>query len=145
MVVGIRPGVSKSTKKLAKKAVKQIAHEPLEILKQAGRQVSGQEQIPSQVPQDTGVEEGGISQEEKAKIQAQGKRQIESLEAEIQQIRAQEAQKEQARLQPQPVQPETKPQMVESTPKRSRKIIGGMKAKVDRQRRRREARTGISG
>ena len=81
----------KSSKKFAKQVAKQMAQEPIEILKQAGKQVTGAEKPPRQEQQ-----EGQFSSEVKQKpeeekvleqkLKIQGKQQLEKLEREIEEI-----------------------------------------------------------
>jgi hypothetical protein len=111
---GIIVNAGKSAKQVAIDAAKKAVYEPAEILKAAGRQVSGMEAQP-QTSQNLGTPESGATQQtqpkvDAAKLRVQGQRQLQALEAEMQQIR--NMQLEQARqkshseevIQPQGVQ-----------------------------------------
>ena len=79
----------KSSKKLAQQVAKQMAQEPLEILKQAGKQATGVEKAPSNQNQpDLEKEKGKMAEERelKVKLEAQSKRQIQVLENELKKI-----------------------------------------------------------
>ena len=144
MKPGIKVGAGKSARDLAKQAAKQIAREPLEILKQAGRQVGGEAlrpQTPQEGPQAQGAEP--VKPELKEKIKAQDRRLIQALEKEIEDIKAQ---KEMAGQQePQPKAEPQKP-LVEPSTKPSRKLFSfGPKAQAERQKTRVEKPIPTSG
>jgi hypothetical protein len=133
MKPGTLSDTTKTTKKMAQQAAKQIAAEPFEILKTAGKQVAGAEK-----PAEKSVETGGQPfqpeptsgvdrQVQKQKSEAQGKRIITALENEIEAIRREkenekvkaamaEEQQKQAAIQ-------EKPPLIEPATKQSRNIF----------------------
>lgn len=114
-------------KKVAQQVVKQIAQEPFEILKQAGKQVVGGE-----APQTQSSEP--VNPELREKIKEKDTRLIEALEKEIEDIKAQKKLAEQKRLGVVPP-PEAPKPLVEPSTKRSRKLFSfGPKAQAERQR-----------
>ncbi len=137
-MAGLASDSTKSAKSLAKQIARQMAREPLEVLKTAGRQVGGAEkgEGPQEFPAGTPQ---GPSVQEKAKIEAQGQRQLAALEAEIKEIqkRKQEetivkVQEEQALAAQQQGQKKELPN-VPSKP--SRKFFGfGKKAQAEKQK-----------
>jgi hypothetical protein len=77
----------KTAQKIAQQAARQMAQEPIEILKQAGQQISGTEFQPedsSKPPSEEPKKEE--DSQLKQKIEVQGQRQIEALQKEIQDI-----------------------------------------------------------
>lgn len=90
----VSSGVKKSAKQIAKDSARKAAKEPLEVMKTAGRQVSGQEKAPQQdkptevKKEDKGKEE--ISQEEKKKIQTKSRNLLQAYKSELEDIRKRE-------------------------------------------------------
>jgi hypothetical protein len=138
---GIKSQVAKTTKTLAQQAAKQVAQEPLEVIKAGTKQVAGMEKTPAQVtqtpvsqtqpaPQAPNIE--ALKQQDVARS-----RQLhEKLEREIKEIREKEQQKKilQAQAQPQPVEPPIKP-LQEPAAKRSRRLFSfGPKTAAERKR-----------
>lgn len=131
---------TKSAKGLAKQIARQMAREPLEVLKTAGRQVGGAEKgVPTQnVPEASSPKEPSV--QDKARIEAQGQRQLAALQAEIKDIQKRKQQEEIAKVQQeqalitQQAQKERKePPKVPSKP--SRRLFGfGKKAQAERQK-----------
>ena len=130
---------AKSAKNLAKQVAKQMAREPLEILKTAGRQVEGAEKIvqPQGPPGAPLTQE--FSPQEKAKIEAQGQRQLAALEAEIKDIQRRKQEEEMAKVQEeqalitQAQEEKKEPPKVPSKP--SRRLFGiGQKAQAEKQK-----------
>lgn len=136
MKPGIKSDTAKAGKNLAKQAVKQIAQEPFEILKQAGKQVIGGETLKPPTPQEGPQTQGprGVSPELREKIKKKDTRLIEALEKEIEDIKVQKKLAEQKRLEAaQP--PEAPKPLVEPSTKRSRKLFSfGPKAQAERQK-----------
>ena len=145
MKLGIKSDTGKSARDLAKQAAKQIAREPLEILKQAGRQVGG-EVLPAPTPQEGLQEQGAnaVKPELREKIKSQDRRLIQALEKEIEDIKAQKKMAGEA----QESQPQEEPQkpLVEPSTKPSRKLFSfGRKAQAERQKTRVEKPIPTSG
>jgi len=124
-------------KKVVKQVAKQIVQEPLEILKQAGKQVAEGETlkypIPQEVPQ-TQSPGGGVTPELREKIKEKDTRLIEALEKEIEDIKAQKKMEEQKRVEK--ASPQEAPKaLLEPSTKRSRKLFSfGSKAQAERQK-----------
>lgn len=136
MKPGLKSDTAKSTKNLAKQAAKQIAQEPFEILKQAGKQVVGGETLkyptPQEVPQTQSP--GGVTPELREKIKEKDTRLIEALEKEIEDIKVQKKMEEQKGVEKAPPQEAPKP-LVEPLTRRSRKLFSfGPKAQAERQK-----------
>ena len=90
-------GVVSSGKKVVRQAARQTVHEPLEVVKTAGRQVAGVEVQGAQRPGQSIPETQGPVQptvEDEQKIRQRGERILEALEAEIEEIRRQKVFKE---------------------------------------------------
>ena len=138
-MAGVVSDSAKSAKNLAKQVARQMAREPLEVLRAAGTQVGGGERMPP-TPTAPGVSSPKEpSPLDKAKIEAQGQRQLAALEAEIKDIqkrREQEVivksqQEQQALAQAQGQEKE--PPKVPSKP--SRRLFGiGQKAQAEKQK-----------
>ncbi len=127
MKPGIKSDTAKSAKSLAQQAARQVAREPFEILKQAGRQVVGGE-----VPQTQSSEP--VNPELREKIKEKDTRLIEALEKEIEDIKAQKKLAEQKRVEKAPPQETPKP-LVEPSTKRSRRLFSfGPKTQAERQK-----------
>ncbi|KKR30783.1 hypothetical protein A2715_02110 [Candidatus Woesebacteria bacterium RIFCSPHIGHO2_01_FULL_39_32] len=100
MTNGIIKKAGKTTADIAKQIAKQVALEPIEILKSAGSQVTGREKpgemsVMQQVMTGNGkVQE--ISAIEKAQEEAQTKRRIEELEQELKKLRGEREEKQQS-------------------------------------------------
>ncbi len=135
--------VKKTTQTLAQQAAKQIAQEPIEILKQGGQQLTGNE-TQENIPQGQNIPASTeniptTNPQEKAKLEAQGKRQIQALEAELKDIKVKNIQKEQAiERQEQIAKSQTaqdKKPLVEPPNKKGRQLAGspGPKTSVQRQ------------
>jgi hypothetical protein len=130
---------AKSAKSLAKQVAKQMAREPLEVLRAAGTQVGAGERMPPTPPAPGVSSPKEPSPQDKARIEAQGQRQLAALEAEIKDIqksREQEAavkiQQEQA-VAAQSQAQEKEPPKVPSRP--SRRLFGiGQKAQAEKQK-----------
>jgi hypothetical protein len=124
-------------KKLAKQTAKQMAQEPLEVLKTAKKQISHEAPVPVSPEK---IDKKGSYDEEK--IKTQSKRLLEALEAEIEDIRKQKEQEEEEELR----QEEKKEKsLVEVAAKPSRKFMGGMKGKLSKLKRKAEIRMPPSG
>ena len=82
--------VTKTVKNLAQQAAKQAIQEPLEILKGAGKQIVGAETQDitqnENVSEEPGKSQKSSSSQEAAKLEAQGARQLQALEAELKDI-----------------------------------------------------------
>ncbi len=136
MKPGLASDTTKSGKNLAKRIAKQVVREPIEILKQVEKQTIGiatpaQEEKPQ--PQ-----EKEITSNEKAKIEAQGQRQVQALEKELKDIQVLKVQKGQAEIQEKVVaekkKEEEKKPVVEPASKPGRRLFGfGQKAQAQKQ------------
>lgn len=136
MKPGIKSDTTKSVKGLTKQVARQVAQEPFEILKQAGKQVVGGETLKYQAPQEVPQTQGpGVAIPElKEKIKEKDTRLIEALEKEIEDIKAQKKLEEQKRLE-EAQAPEAKKPLVEPSTKRSRKLFSfGAKTQAERQK-----------
>ncbi|HJX59479.1 hypothetical protein A2V61_02920 [Candidatus Woesebacteria bacterium RBG_19FT_COMBO_47_8] len=91
-MAGIVADSAKSAKSLAQQVARQMAREPLEVLKEAGQQVAGTEERPSQ--ETAAPKEAGFLPEEKARIESQGARALAALEEELKDIRIEKGRKE---------------------------------------------------
>ena len=138
-MAGVVSDSAKSAKNLAKQVARQMAREPLEVLRAAGTQVGGGERMPP-TPTAPGVSSPKEpSPQDKAKIEAQGQRQLAALEAEIRDIQksqqqevAIKIQQEQAALAQSQAQ-EKEPPKIPSKP--SRRLFGiGQKAQAEKQK-----------
>ncbi len=138
---GIGSDVKSSGRKIAQQAAKQIAQEPLEMLKAATRQTSGRK-VSESIPETS--EE--VSQEQilidEAKEKTRSKKILDALEVEMEDIRRQKKLKEEERLQESktPKTEEEKPLQTVSS-KRPR----GMKGKIERLKTKAEIRMPPSG
>jgi hypothetical protein len=151
---GFKPGVSGSTKKIAKQAVKQVAREPIEILRTAGKQVSGAESAPR--PNRELSREKVEPKEEKVplddeRIKVKSKRLLTALEKEIEDIRKQKELEEEKKLKEEEIREQIleeeekkKPLPVIST-KRPRGALKGMKGKLKKLKTKAEIRMPPSG
>lgn len=138
---GIAQDTSKSTKALAKQIARQMAQEPLEVLKQAGKQVGGVESV--EKPQGSGQDStlpSEIDQAEKAKIETQSRRQLQALENELKDIRERKKQAElvKAQQEVQIAEARKEQEKQKGTPKasskRSRRFLGfGRKTQAEKQ------------
>jgi len=134
---GIVASAGKSAKQLAVAAAKKAVQEPAEILKAAGRQISGMESL-TQTSQDFSTPAEGASQEkpkvDAAKLKVQGQRQLQALESEIQDIRRAKLQEEMERQQAGQQAAQEQAAQVDILPqgasKPSRKMMGGLKAQI---------------
>lgn len=123
-------------KKVAQQVAKQIAREPLEILKQAGKQLAGEGQKPMEVAPPTLETQTspGVPLEEKKRIQTRDTRLLQALEEEIKDIRKQKEMEEQ-KAKEQPASQEAPKPLVEPSTKRSRKLFSfGPKTQAERQK-----------
>jgi hypothetical protein len=129
----MKPGIASDTKKsgksLAQKIARQVAQEPFEILKEAGREVTGTQE-PTRAEDTHSQEEIKLRE---AKDKAQSKRQIDALAKELKDIQTISEQKAQEKAAPEP-EKAVKP-VVEPTTKRSRRFLGiGPKTQAERQK-----------
>jgi len=141
-------------KKIAKQTTKQLVHEPLEVLKTARKQVVGKEKITRSEPgKEEAVREGekvSTSLEEE-KIKAKSKRLLEALEAEIEEIRKRKKLEEEEKLKEEELKAQAEEggkkqkSLVEPSSRRPRKIMKGMKGKLQKLKRKAEIRMPPSG
>lgn len=140
-------------KRIAKKTARQIKEESLEVLKTAKKQVVGAESPPHKSPayqekmsNDIGE---GVSPEEKARIEARGRRRIEELEKEIEKHRQIRAQKDEARLGKEADQEKEEERKVVPPPEPSAKPkrgpFAGIRGQLERLKKRREIRMPPTG
>ena len=118
-------------KKAIKQVARQIAQEPLEILRQAGNQVA-----PLPTPEAPRVSPGVLPLEEKKRIQARDTRLIQALEEEIKDIRKQKEMEEAKRIQEEePQKPEEQKPLPSVPTKPSRRLFAfGAKAQAEKQK-----------
>jgi hypothetical protein len=140
-------------KKTAKQTTKQLVHEPLEVLKTARKQVAGKEKIVRSEPDKKEVvkenEKVSTSLEEE-KIKMKSKRLLEALETEIEEIRKRKKLEEEGKLKEEGLkiqEEEGKKQkpLVEPSTRHPRKIMKGMKGKLQKLKRKAEIRMPPSG
>lgn len=127
------------------KSSKKIVKEPFEVLKTAKRQVIGTEKLAQPEPSRKEGVEGGTGETsslEEEKMKVKSKRLLEALETEIEEIRKQKELKEEEKLKEE--EEKSKP-LVEPLPRRPRKVLGGMKGKLQKLKRRAEIRMPPSG
>lgn len=141
MKKGIGSDVKSSGKRIAQQAAKQIAQEPLEMLKAATRQTSGRRisESPLETPREVSQEQVLIDE---AKEKARSKKMLTALETEMEDIRKQKKLKEEERLREQRA-----PELKEEKPlsKTSSKRPRGMKGKIERLKTKAEIRMPPSG
>lgn len=151
---GAKSGVSGSTKKIVKQAAKQVAREPFEILRTAGKQVSGAESVSG--PMSEMSQEKVGSKEEKSpldeeKIKVKSKSLLEALEKEIEDIRKQKEFEEEEKLKEEEIQKqiheekEKEKPLPEVSAKRARGALKGMKGKLKKLKTKAEIRMPPSG
>lgn len=136
------------------KSSKKIVKEPFEVLKTAKRQVVGTEKLVQPEPDRKEGVEGGMGETislEEEKSKEKSRRLLAALETEIEEIRKQKKLEEEEKLkeeelkaQAEEEEKESKP-LIEPSPRRPRKILGGMKGKLQKLRRRAEIRLPPSG
>ena len=87
----LKIAVAKQSKKLAVTTAKQMAHEPLEVAKSAGRQITGLETSgqPFQRPSSEQPSSPSLNQPDEQKIKEKGERVLQALESELKDIRIQ--------------------------------------------------------
>lgn len=91
MDANLKTAVAKQSKKLAVTTAKQMAHEPLEMAKNVGKQITGLE-ISGQSMQKPTAEQSGppsLNQPDEQKIKERGERVLQALESELKDIRKQ--------------------------------------------------------
>ncbi|MBU0572318.1 hypothetical protein KKH23_01450 [Patescibacteria group bacterium] len=153
-VKGIKSGVSDSTKRIAKQAAKQVVGEPFEILKTAGKQVSGAESVSGPIHEvtqrDTESKEEKLPLDEQ-KIKVKSKRLLEALEKEIEDIRKQKEFDEEEKLKEEEIQEQIQEEegkdnsipVISSKPAMG--AIKGMKGKLKKLKAKAEIRMPPSG
>jgi len=151
---GFKSGVSGSTKKIIKQAAKQVAREPLEVLRTARKQVSGGEFVSGPMRE---VSQGRIEpKEEKSpldeeKIKVKSKSLLKALEKEIEDIRKQKEFEEEKKLKEEEIQEQIHEEKEKEKPlpavstKRARGALKGMKGKLKKLKTKAEIRMPPSG
>ncbi len=141
-------------KKTVKQTTKQLVHEPLEVLKTARKQVAGREKITrSESDKGEAVREGekAPTSLEEEKIKMKSKRLLEALETEIEEIKKRKKLEEEEKLKEEELRVRTEEEekkqkpLVEPSSRRPRKIMKGMKGKLQKLKRRAEIRMPPSG
>ncbi len=132
------------------KSGKKILEEPFEILKTAKRQVAAKEKIIQPEPGERRKPEEGKSFLEEEKLKEKSRRLLEALETEIKEIRKQKKLEEEEKLKEEELKmqkEEEKKQkpLAEPPTRRPRKILAGMKGKLQKLKRRAEIRMPPSG
>ncbi len=151
---GFKSGVSGTTKRITKQVARQVAREPFEILKTAGKQVSGAESVPGLIRESS--QEIIEPKEEKLpldeeKIKVKSKRLLEALEKEIEDIREQKELEEEEKLKEEGIQEQIQEEEKREKPlpvisaKRARGAIRGMKGKLKKLKTKAEIRMPPSG
>lgn len=122
-------------KKVVTQVARQIAQEPIEILKQGGKQIAATETLRTQAPQEAPNESSEqTNKQPEQKIKEKDTRLIEALEKEIEDIRAQKKMQEQ-KAKGQLPPPEAPEPLVEPSTKRSRRLFSfGRKTQAERQK-----------
>ena len=145
--------VTSSVKKTARGSGKKVIREPLEILKTAKSQVSGNERTTPQFDSKEFYEKSErkdqkFTDQEIDEIEAKRRKMLRDLEAEIDSIRKEREEKDKRRKESfvaQQKEEETdNPQPVVSS-KRSRNLRAGMSGKLDKLKRKSEIRMPPSG
>lgn len=139
----VKQDTSKKAKSLAQQVARNMAQEPLEILKQAGQQVSGVES--ARQPQvEAEIQKQGFDDEisrHRAKIEMQSRRQLLALENELRDIKDQKkqerllaAQREAQAAEAERLKEKQKP-LPKIATKPSRRLFGfGPKAQAEKQK-----------
>lgn len=145
--------VTSSVKKTAKGSGKKALHEPLEILKTAKSQVSGNERVTPQFDSKEFYEKSErkdkkFTNQEIDEIEAKRRKMLRDLEAEIESISKEREEKDKRRkeafiAQQQEMKTDDAPPVVPS--KRSRNLRAGMPGKLDKLKRKSEIRMPPSG
>lgn len=151
--MNIKTGVAKTAQQIAQQTARQIAQEPIEVVKAAGKQVSGVESTLSIASPATVDKPTQVSQEEiknlNEKDQTQSKMMYENLQNEIQLIAQQKKDKEEqekALSQAQKTEADQAPKaLVEVGTKPSRNPLRGMGKKLSDLKKRAEIRMPPSG
>jgi hypothetical protein len=137
-MTGIISNTKKKGQDLAKDMARQIAREPLEILKSAGEQVVGtQETKPDEQPQASSEQKPTTPKNEALEkhLVSQGQSQIQALEQEMKEIRIlrenQEQQKQATANQP---APETPGPLIEPTPIPKKGMFRSLGSKLQAKR-----------
>jgi hypothetical protein len=150
-----KSGVTRPTSKIAKQVAKQVAREPIEILKAAGKQISRTETASrpiheiSQKRRIESKDEKPTLDEEKIKVKS--KRLLTALEKEIEDIRKQKDIEEREKLKEEVIQEriieekEKKKTLPEISAKRVRGAARGMKGKLKKLKTKAEIRMPPSG
>ena len=138
-MAGVVSDSAKRAKNLAKQVARQMAREPLEVLRAAGTQVGGGERMPPTQTAPGVFSAKEPSPQDKAKIEAQGQRQLAALEAEIRDIQKSQQQEAAIKIQQEQVAlaqsqaQEKEPPKIPSKP--SRRLFGiGQKAQAEKQK-----------
>jgi hypothetical protein len=150
-----KSGVVSSTKKIARQAAKQVVREPVEMLKTAGKQISGTETVSRSI-HEMSQERQVESKKEKApldeeKIKVKNKSLLTALEREIEDIRKQKEFEEEEKLKEEKIQEqilhdeEKKKMPPEISTKRIRGAARGMKGKLKKLKTKAEIRMPPSG
>ena len=149
----IRQDITSSVKKTAKGSGKKALHEPLEILKTAKSQVSGNERSAPQFDSKEFYERSERKDEkftnrEIDEIEAKRRKMLRDLEAEIESISKEREEKDKRRREAfivQQKEEKTDKALPVVPSKRSRNIRAGMSGKLDKLKRRSEIRMPPSG
>ena len=149
--------VSKSLKDTTRGSGKKVLHEPIEILKTAGSQLSSGERTGSHFDskefyEKTQREEEDISSEERDNIEAKRRKMLKDLKAEIQSIGKEREEKDRqrkeaftAKQQEEKLQKAQKEDSPAVSSKQSRKLRIGMSGRLDKLKRKSEIRMPPSG
>ena len=146
----------KGTKTTSKQATRFASDEALEFLNTGKKQVAGSsvEKIASNGTQqrtDQSSESKAQNEQELARLKAQSKRQIETLEREIDDIIRQKQEKDRQKLLAEEAEKQRLAEagmstgLVEPQTKRKRGVLKGMKGKVDKMKKKTEMRSPPSG
>jgi hypothetical protein len=141
-MAGVVNDTKQTAKQIAQKIAKQIAQEPIEILKQAGEQVTGTQEVGETQTQNVPSQEGqppvpASEVQLKQKLQVQGQRQLQALETEIKEITQKKEQKEAMEEQEEAIQKQQEQQVEKAPPqvssKPSRRFTGGQKQAAQKE------------
>jgi len=130
---------AKNAKMLAKQIAKQMAREPMEVLKTAGSQVGGAERVPPPQAAPAIPSSKEPTPQDKARIEAQGQRQLAALESEIRDIQNKQQQEAAVKIQQEQAiaaqAQEEKKELPNIPSKPSRRLFGiGQKAQAEKQK-----------
>lgn len=138
---GLAGDTTKSAKNLAQTIAKKIAQEPWEILKQAGEQVAGTEQMQEKGELEQQTTDGSFNQNQEILSQrdkVRSQRLMQALESELDDIKKKKEQERVMKAQEEQMareqQKNTEPPLIEPAARKGRRLFNfGKKTQVQRQ------------